>query len=234
MLEIDVHEPEESIKLIGQSVPCSREILNERNWGDYRWRGSSGQWTNVERKTWPEILASLDSVEDQLRRHKRNQTDARLIFVLEGLVSSASDGTFQLRETGNGVWVKGYKSGTPVSRVLAWLYNASQYVEVFQTMSYLMTCQFLVQAYKQDQKEEGEHKTFNRYFKKMTFHPNPQVLMLMGIMPGIGEVKAEAIIAKFPVLWMVLNASVGELSSVPGIGEKTARTLLQRIGRLDV
>lgn len=233
-LEIDVHEPSDAMSLMGSSVACSREVLNEHQWGDYRWQCSDSSWVNVERKTWPEILASLDSVEDQLRRHKKNQPNARLIFVLEGMVSPAADGTYTLKETGQKLWVRGYKSGTRVGRILAWLYEASQFVEVFQTTTYEMTCQFLVQAYKQDQKVESEHKTFNRYFKKMTFHPNPQVLMLIGIMPGIGEVKAEAIIARFTTLWQVLNASPGELSSVPGIGDKTARTLLSRIGRLDV
>ena len=232
MLEIDVHEPERSLMLMATSVPCCREILNEHLWGDYRWRGISGKWTNVERKTWPEILADLNSVEDQLRRHRKNQPEARLIFVLEGMVEEDSSGTYTLQRSKNGVYVKGYKYSTRLSRILSWLYNASEFVEVFQTFSYEMTCQFLVQAYNQDQKEE--HQTFNRYFKKMTFHPSPQVLALMGMAPGLGEVKAEALIEKFATVWNVLNASPRELMEVKGIGDKMALTLLRRVGRIDV
>lgn len=233
MLEIDVHEPDEALILMSPSVPCRREVLNEHLWGDYRWPRAVGGWTNVERKTWVEILANVDSVEDQLRRHKKNQPDARLLFVLEGVAEADSQGTYIVRKAKNGaVWTRGYKSGTRIGRILSWLYNASEFVEVFQTFSYEMTCQFLVQAYNQDQK--AEHKTFNRYFKKMTFHPNPQVLQLMGLMPGLGEVKAEALIQKYSTVWNVLNAKPNELMEVPGIGPKMATTLLQRVGRVDV
>lgn len=232
-LTCDVHEPKDFIKNVVSSVPCSVEVLNERNWADYRWMGKNG-YTQVERKTWPEILANVDAVEDQLRRHKKNQPDARLLFVLEGMVDVDSMGTYSLRETkGGGFWGRGYKSGTRISRVYSWLYNASEYVEVFQTGNYAMTCQFLVQAYKQDQKEE-EHTTFARHFKKMTFHPNPQVLMLMGMIPGLGEVKSEALIARFNTVWNIVSANPADLMDVEGIGVKTAYTMLQRIGRVDV
>ena len=236
MLEVDQHEPtERALPLMSTSVPCRVEVLNERLWADYRWKGLDGRWTQVERKTWGEVLANVDAVEDQLRRHMKNQPEARLLFVLEGMVDSNSDGVHVLKAANNGnVWVKGYRSGTRIGRIYSWLYNASEYVEVFQTFSYELTCQFLVQAYQQDQKEEHLHKTFNRYFKKTTFHPNPQVLALIGMAPGLGEVKAEALIARFSTVWNVLNASPKELMEVAGIGPTMATTLLRRIGRPDV
>ncbi len=151
------------------------------------------------------------------------------------MVEDTSDGVHILTPAkSNNVWVKGHRSGTRIGRVYSWLYNASQYVEVFQTFSYELTCQFLVQAYKQDQKPPEEHKTFNRYFKKVTFHPNPQVLALMGMIPGLGEVKAEALIGKFTTVWNVLSASPADLMTVDGIGKGMANTMLQRIGRMDV
>lgn len=235
MLEVDVHEPDKFEALVRPVMPCDRLALNEAGWGDYRWQTVSGRWVNVERKTWGEVLASIDAVEDQLRRHKKNQPEARLIFVLEGYIDPNTDGTHILKKAANNnVWVKGHRSGTRVSRVYSWLYNISEFVETFQTGDYNMTCQFLVQAAKQDEKEEHEHKTFNRYFKKITFHPNPQVMQLMGLMPGIGEVKCEALIAEFTTVWNVLNASPAELMRVHGIGTTLATTLLQRVGRVDV
>ncbi len=235
MIEIDIHEKPEALTLIGPSVPCRMLALNEDNWGDYRWRSISGRWTNVERKTWPEVLANIDAVEDQLRRHMRNQPDARLLFVLEGMVDVDPEGTYILHPTAkHTLWNRGYRSGTRIGRIYSWLYNASEYVEVFQTFSYELTCQFLVQAYNQDQKKPEEHKTFNRYYKRVVFHPNPQVMQLMGLLPGIGEVKCEALIDRFTTVWQVLNASPGELMQVEGIGTKLSLNLLQRIGRTDV
>jgi ERCC4-type nuclease len=234
-LEADVHEPKEFLKLAAPSVPVAVEILNERGWADYKWQGRDGGYTQVERKTWPEILASVDAVEDQLRRHRKNQPDARLLFVLEGMVATDSMGTYNLRSLKDGtLWTRGYKSGTRLSRIYSWMYAASEYVEIFQTFDYTMTVQFLVQAYKYDQKEETEKKTFNRYFKKISFHPNPQVMQLMGLIPGLGEVKAEALIARFTTVWQVLNAPPADLMDVPGIGPRLAHDMLRRIGRYDV
>lgn len=232
-LMIDVHEPEDAIKLMVSSVPCSVEILNEYLFADYKWKRADGGVTQVERKTWGEILANVDAVEDQLRRHKKNQPEARLLFVLEGMVDVTMGGTYQLRAAkGGSVYVRGFKSATRISRIYSWLYNASEYVEVFQTGNYEMTCQFLVQAYKQDQKEEP-HETFQRYFKKIVFHPNPQVLALMGMIPGLGEVRSEALIAEFSTVWGVLSSTPAKLAQVPGIGPKMSNTILQRIGRYD-
>ena len=236
MLTADVHEPTDKfLKLVAPAVPCQVEPLNERLFADYKWKDLSGRVTQVERKTWGEILANVDAVEDQLRRHMKNQPEARLLFVLEGIIAEDSSGTYLLSPTkGGSLWSKGYRYGTRLSRIYSWLYNASEYVEVFQTFSYELTCQFLVQAYNQDQKEESQHKTFNRYFKKVTFHPNPQTLALIGMMPGLGEVTAEALIAKFSTVWNVLSASPEELMKVEGIGKGRAFKMLQRVGRTDV
>lgn len=237
MLQVDQHEPTEKFLQYVRptEVPCEVAVLNERLMADYRWKGLDGRYTQVERKQWGEILASVDSVEDQLRRHLKNQPEDRLLLIIEGMFAEDGSGVHVLSAAkGGNIWVKGYRSGTRISRVYSWLYNASEYVEVFQTFSYELTCQFLVQAYKQDQKEESQHKTFNRYFKKVTFHPNPQVLALIGMAPGLGEVRAEALIDKFTTVWRVMNASPGELMQVDGIGSGLATTFLQRIGRTDV
>lgn len=235
MIQCDIHEPKTCIEYIGPSVPCQWANLNETGFGDYCWKAETGRLTNVERKTWPEILANVDSVEDQLRRHKRNQPDARLVFILEGMVDVDPQGTYMLQATRQKtLWNRGYRSSTRIGRIYSWLYNASEYVEVFQTFSYELTCQFLVQAYNQDQKKPEEHKTFNRYYKKITFHPNPQVLQLMGIMPGLGEVKCEALIERFVTVWNVLSASPADLMDVAGMGPTLAHNLLRRVGRTDV
>ena len=235
-LTVDINEPHElAMKLMGPAVPCEVEALNSADWADYRWVGVDGVWVNVERKTWPEILADVDRVEDQLRRHIRHQPKARLLFVLEGMIELSELGTHVVERVKSGtVWTRGRLSATRASRIYAWMYQASRYVEIFQTMNYEQTCQLLVAMYKADQKQPEEHRTFNRHFKKVVFHPNNQVTMLMGMSPGLGEVKAEALIEKFVCLWNVVSAEPKELATVKGIGPGLSKGILERIGRLDV
>ena len=234
--QIDVNEPEIALKLIAPSIEGARvSPLNSQDFADYTWKDYEGKLINVERKTWPEILADVDKVEDQLRRHMKNQPEARLIFVLEGMIEMGEMGTWLIERAKNGtVWTRGRLSGTRLSRIYSWLYQASRYVEVFQTMNYEQTCSLLVAMYKADQKTPEEHKTFSRYFKKVVFHPNSQVTMLMGMSPGLGEVKAEALIGKFGCVWNVLSAEPRELAEVKGIGAGLSKSILQRVGRLDV
>lgn len=237
MLDCDVNEPPAGITNIRPAVDEAQVLaLNSAGYADYRWYGASGRMTNVERKTWPEILANVDAVEDQLRRHQAKHPAARLVFILEGWVQETLAGT-SLVVGINGrqnMWVLGHQSGTRLSRIYSWLYAASEYVEIFQTGSYSQTCQLLVAMYKQDCKEDKDRKIFSRHFKEITFHPNPQVLKLMAIEPGIGEKRAEALIGAYTTLWQVLSAEPRELAAVPGVGMTLATRLLQRAGRLDV
>lgn len=236
MLLCDSNEPKEAVSLIGQVVACTVAALNANGWADYRWEGLDGKVTNVERKTWPEILANVDAVEEQLRKHMERHPDARTLFVLEGWAVDSLTGSSLVVPVGgkDSLWARGHGSSTRLSRIWSWLYAASEYVEVFQTGNYAQTCAFLVAAYKQDMKEPEQKRIFHRHFKEVVFHPNPQVLKLMAIEPGFGEKRAEALIEKFTTVWRVLNSSVAELSTVPGIGPVLASRLLQRVGRPDV
>lgn len=240
VLEIDCHEQRDgqlALSYIAPVVSCRVENLNEAGWADYRWTTAGGQVVQAERKTWGEVLANLDSVEDQLRRQRAAHPEARLLFVLEGWVDEHMSGTTIIQPAAGksgGIWARGHMSGTKLSRVYSWLYNVSEYLEVFQTGNYAQTCQWLVAAYKQDQKQAGEKTTFHRYFKDIVFHADPQVLQLMGLMPGLGEIRAKALITKFTTTWQVLNASPKQLELVPGIGPKLAVGLLRSVGRVDV
>ncbi len=236
MLLIDSNEPKEGIQYISPSVSCTVAALNANGWADYRWDTLAGGETNVERKTWGEILANVDAVEEQLRKHQERHPQARTVFVLEGWAVEDMMGTKLVVPVGGkqNFWGLGHGSSTRLSRIWSWLYAASEYVEVFQTANYFQTCGLLVAMYKQDMKEPETKRIFQRHFKEVVFHPNPQVLKLMAIEPGFGEKRAEALIERFTTVWRVLNSSVAELSTVPGIGPTLASRLLQRIGRPDV
>ena len=143
------------------------------------------------------------------------------------------EGTSILRATNkNVVYVKGHTSSIRLSQIYSWLYQIGKFIEIYTTPNYEATCMALISFYKGDQKED--HDTLNRYFKKMTFNPNPQVIQLMGLLPGVGEKRAEALISKFTTTWNVVSASPEQLATVDGIGKVLSRQLLQRIGRTDV
>lgn len=241
VFEADSNEPaSQLLSLIGPALNNDIKIsaLNVNGWADYRWQKLDGTWVNAERKTWGELLANVDAVEDQMRRHLADQPKAVQVFVLEGWVEESMLGTHVIQQVtrgnGNTLYGKGRASGTRLNRVYSWLYAASQHVNVLQTGSFEQTCQLLVQMYKQDQKEDSQKKIFQRYYKQTNWHPDPQVLKLIGIEPGLGEVRATALIARFSTVWNVLSATPKELTQVPGIGMTIANKLLSGVGRSDV
>lgn len=232
-LRIDIHEPSEGIRWIGTAVDAKVTSLNTDGFADYKWETAQGELVQVERKQWGEILSGMDKVEDQLRRHRGNHPEGRLVLLLEGTAIQTSLGITVLRSTNrDSVWVTGRNSSIRMGQVYAWLYAISRFVEIYQTSNYGTTCAALVAFYKYDQKTE--HTTFSRHFKPITFIPNPQVIQVMGMMPGIGEKRAQALVNKFSTVYNIVTASPQELATVDGIGMKLGTQLLQRIGRFDV
>lgn len=232
-LLIDSHEPKEAATLIGQSVPCHVMALNEGGYADYKWTTVEGLEVQVERKQWGELLSGLDAVEDQLRRHLQTRPDCTLYLLVEGLSVGTQSGTTLLKSRGQGnIYTEDHKSSIRLSQVYPWLYQISKYLQIFFTPGYTETCMALVAFYKNDQK--AEHSTFQRYFKKVEFAMDPRVTQLMGLLPGIGEARAKALIETFTTVWNVVNATPRELQTVPGIGRGLSTSILRGIGRLDV
>ena len=66
-LQIDSNEPPEIVSLISQ-VMTNIEVgpLNNEGFADYKWTTVSGPVKHVERKTWGEILTSIDHQENKL------------------------------------------------------------------------------------------------------------------------------------------------------------------------
>ena len=107
-------------------------------------------------------------------------------------------------------------------------------MEVIQTTSLRETATALVAMYESDMKDDEEHMTFRRHIKQSQFHPNPAVVQLMGVSPGLGDKRASALIAKFGTVWNVIKAEPSDLVQVEGIGPTLAHQILQRVGRPDV
>ena len=229
----DNHEPSEAIRLLQQTLPVEVVELNQRGYADYLWEGVGGQ-QQVERKTWSDLLSDLDSVEDLLRRQMLAHPEVRLILVVEGIATPSMMGT-EMWSPAHGkhrVMVPRKSFHLPIQTVYAWMYQVEKYIEVYQTPDTFSTTRLITSFYRADQKED--HSTFERYLKTTTFHPNPQVAGLMSIGVGIGPIRAQAIINRFGTIWNTLKATPGELSEVDGMGLKTAKQLLRKVGRPDV
>ena len=234
---IDVHEPEEALPVLAPVIPCAVQPLNSEGYADYLWTGVEGR-QQAERKTWYEILAGIDSVEDQLRRQLAAHPDVRLILIVEGVAVPSPTGTTIFKETTKGkrhlfYAGKSYFLG-PMKGAYAWLYEVGKYIEVYQTPTYGATLSMLTSFYKADQK--AEHGTFHRYLKDITFHPNPMVQRLMGMGNhlGIGPARAEALIKRFGTVLNVAQASPEALAAVEGMGKTGAIKFLRGIGRPDI
>ena len=235
MIIADVHEPPEFYKYLNGVVDTERRDLNSRGYADYYWHGVGGREVQIERKQWGELLSGLDSIENQLRNHLQRRPECTTGLLVEGLVCGSPTGTVILRGTSkNNIYVPGYESGIRLTQVYAWLYQVSNYIQIYFTSGYFETCQALLSFYRGDQKPEDNHTTFKRTFKKIQYTVDPRVTQFMGAFPNIGEKRAIALVRKFGTLVNLVVAGVDEVQEVDGMGPKLATTLLRQAGRLDV
>lgn len=241
-LLVDSNEPIEIFTLI-QPVIQSVQVtpLNSDGYADYRWNTCDGKIKQVERKTWGELLSNTDKVEEQLHRHLSKHPQVELVFLLEGLVEQSNNGSRLLHKQKNGFITKGRELRTRLSGVYAWLYQIGKYCEVIQTPSLVESATAICAMYKADQK--NEHTTFSRHIKQLNFHPDPRVITLMGISPGLGDIRASNLINQFVSPWNIISAGwVGEpvvknkydLTVVNGIGKTLVDNVLRNFGRPDV
>ena len=236
-LQVDNHEPDYLINLLRPTAPIEVLPLNSQGLADYRWQNGEDV-IQIERKTWNDLLSDLSSVENQLMRQMESQPlDHRLALLVEGIAIPSSDvmhGTSVLKKSKNKghIYYESRKSKISLQSLYAWLYQIAKYIEVYQTSDHLATAKALIAFYSSDQKEK--HSTFSRHLKEMAFHSNPQVTSLMGMVPGIGPVKAEALIGRFGTVWEILSSTPEVLTIVHGVGIKEATRWLRAIGRPDI
>lgn len=240
---IDTNEPKNVFTYLKPVLDnITIQPLNSEGYADYRWRACDGtRIIQVERKTWGELLADTDKVEEQLHRHLSKHPSVELVFLLEGLVERNSNGgTRVLNKQRNGFVTKGREYRTNLTGIYSWLYEIEKYCHVMQTPSLEESITALAALYKADQKEH--HRTFRRHIKQLEFHPDPRVTTLMGISSGIGEARAQSLIKKFISPWNIMSAGYCEhsvvkdkyeLATIPGIGRTIVDNMLRGFGRPD-
>lgn len=229
---IDVHEPSTIFMGLMQSHMVRVDALNEHGDSDYKWKTTEGLTVQVERKQWGEVLSGMSKVEDQLRRHMDDRPKDKHILLIEGLCApNGKGGIHTLRSTNRATLFSRSRDYSVRPNALhAWLYQVSKFIEIQHTASEWDSVHALSSFYAGDSKDDSEHRTFSRHYKSVTFHPNPQVTMLMGLLPGVGEKRAEALIAEYGTVWESIHADPKEIARLPGFGP-SIKDILRRIGR---
>jgi len=237
-LEVDVNEPDYMVRTLSQTLQIERKALNAHGEADYAWLRYDGDKAQVERKTWGELTTNINNVERQLFNYLQRDS-THVILALEGIAVPCPAGTRTYKLTSHkskAFVVEQSVRSAGIQLYYAWLHQVSRYCEI-QYSADLTTTAYLISAlYKADQKPEEEHRTFRRHLKQVTWHPNPQVKMLMNLAHGlgIGEELGERTILAFGTVWNVLTSTPDQLSMVDGLGKATARKLLRQVGRPDV
>lgn len=238
MIHCDIHEKDSKIPMwleaSGETVTC--DAFNTQGHSDYWWVQyplDAHITTEIERKQWSEVLGSPDRVEEQLFKHLLQRPTSKHVLLIEGLAVPAANGISVLRSTSKyNVYVRGWSSPRRMKSIHAWLYAIGKYIEIIRTVDPEDTAMALIAMYQYDQKDD--HKTFKRNYARVTYHPNIQVSMLIGMYPGIGVKKAEVLIDEFGTVWNLLNATPEKLQAVAGIGPVLAHRLLRQAGRMDI
>jgi len=92
MLLVDSNEPDNIVKLLQQSCPVTVTNLNMARMSDYWFASHEGQRLQFGRVQTNELLADIDSMEDELRRYYNNADENYQI--IEGIVSPIPLATF--------------------------------------------------------------------------------------------------------------------------------------------
>lgn len=246
-IEVDGHEPTDIGRFIGQVVDVDVKDLNTARWADYKWTGEvlpywpkhDGTY-HLERKTWGDMASGVEEIEEQLRAQHAHHPEAVLRLLIEGGAEPGNGRQMIVysRASGRDV-MTGRALGGSYKSLLGAIMGWQEFLEVLPwSTSYVSTAAIVVEQYQRDQKPMEERGTFQRYFKRIQWHPNPQVEKLIGMAARddtVGVVMAERLIARFGTVWNLIHASPDTIAAdVKGISKAGAVTMLRRMGRPDV
>jgi len=229
----DEFEPHDMLLLMRQSIEVEVSDLNRRGYADYLFNAADGHSIQLERKQNGELLPSLNSVEEQLKRQYGTADECGLI--VEGFIAPSPKGCYVLKPSLDGkMYFVQRELHTNYSMYVDWLYQLDKCgITCYSTPHIVGTATLLVALYKNSQKEE--HTTLRRYIKgKVQLNvENRHIKTLMGIEgASLGERRATDLIDAFGTAWGVLSQSESMLQIVDGVGPGIARKLLWAIGKV--
>jgi excinuclease UvrABC nuclease subunit len=252
MIFVDTSEPDDIAEFIAQSVPVTRESLNNKLVADYFFLAADSHRVQVNRTQAGELLGNIDSFEDELRRYYNSAEETYAI--IEGIISpykisnakmptelsirksAPAPGALYAYAVSTKGWIYREQQYHISNKMFkAWLYQIDKAgISVVYTINDIDTAASLVAIYENSQKTE--HQTLQRYLRPRisvrTHNKHVQALINLSsaYRLNIGEVKAKALIDEFGTLGAILLSDPQELCRVNGIGMGIAEGLLKAIG----
>lgn len=182
MILVDHSEPEELVALLRQSAPVSIMALNQTQRSDYYFGGEDNRTRQFGRVQAGELLANIDSMEDELRRYYNNADENYQI--IEGLITSvpltrksksysgisirrqaSPTSLFSYKVADNGFIYDEHDWNVSSAMLYSWIFRLSQAgIISYYTENYVATARLLAAIYKNCQKPPEEHTTLNRYY----------------------------------------------------------------------
>lgn len=229
--------------------------LNQTHRSDYYFGGEDGKTRQFSRKQAGELLGNIDEAEDQLRDYYGNADENYQI--VEGIISPIAitrkdrsleaisirkgfspTNLYSYKVAPNGFLFDEHSWSTSSAMLDAWEHQLEQAgIYTYYRVNWIATAKLMAAIYHNCQKPPEEHSTLQRYIKPRIVlkehHPFIKALMALSLayQLNIGEDKATRISTRFSSILDIAMCSEEELCEVGGIGKKTARKLLEAIGR---
>lgn len=206
---IDDREPdslEEEFRKMGNMI-VHRQRLSA---GDYLFDGD----LLIERKTIPDFCHSIKDGRLFGQAKKLINSHVPACFILEGKNRDFRETDF---------------SPEAIQGILLSISLAFK-LPILRTKNTKETVQVMLQGFKQLTKTPlGDQRPYSRasFFKKRKEPLLSQKIHVLEGFPGIGTDKAKRLLTAFGNLQAVLTADFKELIQIPGIGEKTAHSLIK-------
>ncbi len=227
--------------------------LNQTQRADYYFGGEDEKTRQYCRVQAGELLANIDSEEDELRRYYNSADISNQI--IEGIISpipltrrNRSLDSISVRRSARPtvlfsykVTPSGYLFGEQVWEVSSSLFHAwlcgldDAGIRTYYTVNYVDTAKLLATHYHYAQKPE--HTTLNRIYRPRiaikSQDPFVKALMSLSLVYelGIGEEKAKELATRFHSVADICLADITEICQCKGIGKVVAAKLLKALGR---
>ena len=232
MILVDVHEPDEMVRLLSQALETKQEPLNEWGWSDYVLTTRFGTY-QFSRKQMGELMGDVDNAEKQLVAESRNCENTSLLA--EGVIVPTALGCDVYAQSLDKPYFRMVHSYGTESRprpgaytgLYAWFWQLEKCgVVTYFTNNLLGSARALVAFH--NSAEKSEHQTMHRYLRQRppVWEPNPQVEALWGLVHplkvGWGVEKCEKLVQHFGSVGKVLWAAPEEVAEVLGIKVESA------------
>jgi ERCC4-type nuclease len=232
---VDVYEPDFMAQLLSAFMQVRRQNLVQQGLCDYFWFAVDGHSITIERKSWLDLLNSLDRLQKQLRTATNHADEVGLL--IEGVAVPLDGGEIAIYEQGKtDKYLRQVKiSGTKYNNIMAYLWEIDKLgISVYHT-STIKASAWALKAFV-DNSQKTEHTLLRHYVrtKAIKWQSNPMVETLMGIRDDkgtfIGEKTAQELVKKLGSLYEIMQLEPESISyECSGVGLATAKRIIKAL-----